>query len=423
MRIKLLLLSMFATSSVFAATLQEIKNDSISNDIKLQQTSMNIMIQSKNIEMVESQYRPVINLNSGINYGVNNNDNIPYKDQTTGSLNIGINYNVYDPTRDINLSIEKLKTLKTFQDNIIYKNDLEEKIAMIYFEILKTEKIIKVNKENIKAVNSQYKQISEMVNVGLKSSVDLKDVKANKDNVYAELISTENMLDNLKTELYTYTGKDYDKIDDVKFKEAKKDLVLKSEKYWKSEMLKNNPKITNALLDFNIAKKEIEQAESSDDLHVSLMGKLGTDYNNRFGSDKFGESANIGLNVSIPLYTGGYTKALEDQSKYKFVNSSLEIKQVQRILIPQLKRIINDLNSLTSKIKAYEETVKSTKSSLNATKAGFKVGSRTMVDVLNSNTKYFESKKNLYAAEYDYLAKEYQLENIVGSSQKIINKK
>lgn len=408
------LIALCASSSIFATTLSEITKDAIANDIKLNQADMNMFIQSKNIDMVKSQYKPTIDLNTGINYGVNNSDNIPYTDQTTGTLNIGLNYNLYDPTRDINLSIEELKLGKVIYENLSYRQELISNIANIYYNILKTEKIIEVNKENLKAVESQYSQISEMVNVGLKSTVDLKDIKANKDNVYADLISSENALDNLKTELFTYTGKDYNEIKDVIFKEEKQNLTNKDQAFWEKEMLSKNPKISSNLITMKIVQKEIAQAESSDDLHINLQGKIGTDYNNRLNDDKFGESANIGLNISIPLYTGGYTKALTDQTKYRFINASTDLIHTKRVLIPELKRVLNDLKSLDSKIKAYKESVISSKSSLEATKAGFTVGTRTIVDVLNANTQYFVSKKNLYSSQYDYLLKEKELEKTVG---------
>jgi outer membrane protein len=63
----------------------------------------------------------------------------------------------------------------------------------------------------------------------------------------------------------------------------------------------------------------------------------------------------------------------------------------------------NNVNASISSIKAYEQSVISSESALKATQAGFEVGTRTIVDVLNRTRDLYDSKRQLSEARYGYI--------------------
>jgi outer membrane protein len=75
----------------------------------------------------------------------------------------------------------------------------------------------------------------------------------------------------------------------------------------------------------------------------------------------------------------------------------------------------NDVNAAISTIKALEQSVVSAQSALEATDAGFEVGTRTIVDVLNSTRNLFDARRNLSGARYDFIQAIISLKRAAGN--------
>jgi outer membrane protein len=83
----------------------------------------------------------------------------------------------------------------------------------------------------------------------------------------------------------------------------------------------------------------------------------------------------------------------------------------------------NNINSSIGAIRAYEQTVISAESALEATKAGFDVGTRTIVDVLEATQALYNAESNLSDSRYDYIISILNLRQSVGtlSEQDIVD--
>ena len=68
-----------------------------------------------------------------------------------------------------------------------------------------------------------------------------------------------------------------------------------------------------------------------------------------------------------------------------------------------------------SRVAALKQAVVSNKSALSATEAGYEVGTRTTVDVLNTRTGLFLAQRNYTQARYDYVLATLRLKNSTGS--------
>ncbi|MRF64804.1 outer membrane channel protein TolC, partial [Staphylococcus epidermidis] len=75
----------------------------------------------------------------------------------------------------------------------------------------------------------------------------------------------------------------------------------------------------------------------------------------------------------------------------------------------------NNISASISSIKAYQQVVVSAQSSLDATEAGYQVGTRTIVDVLNATTTLYDAKQKLSSARYDYLINQLNIQYARGT--------
>ena len=132
---------------------------------------------------------------------------------------------------------------------------------------------------------------------------------------------------------------------------------------------------------------------------------------NDYDADNF----NVGINLEVPLYTGGNISSQTKQAEYSYVAASQDLEAQYRSVVKDVRAFNNNISASIGALRAYEQTVVSAESALEATEAGFDVGTRTIVDVLDSTRRLYDANKNLSNARYDYILSELQLRQAIGT--------
>ncbi len=91
------------------------------------------------------------------------------------------------------------------------------------------------------------------------------------------------------------------------------------------------------------------------------------------------------------------------QAQYNFVGASEQLESAHRSVVQTVRSSFNNINASISSINAYKQAVVSAQSSLDAMEAGYSVGTRTIVDVLDATTTLYNAKQELANARYNYL--------------------
>ena len=113
--------------------------------------------------------------------------------------------------------------------------------------------------------------------------------------------------------------------------------------------------------------------------------------------------------------TGGATTSLTKQAEFNYVSASQDLEKTYRSVVKDVRAFNNNISASIGALRAYEQTVVSAQSALEATEAGFDVGTRTIVDVLDSTRRLYDANKNLSNARYDYILSVLQLRQAVGT--------
>jgi outer membrane protein len=125
-------------------------------------------------------------------------------------------------------------------------------------------------------------------------------------------------------------------------------------------------------------------------------------------------SMNYGLQLNIPIYSGGRTSSLTRQASY-FHNAALDdLEAEQRAAMRQTKNSYNAIEAGIEEVQALKQALISAKSSLEATQAGFEVGTRTIVDVLIAEQSYWRSAQNYSTARHTYILSHLALRQATG---------
>ena len=297
------------------------------------------------------------------------------------------------------------------------QQDLILRVAKAYFEVLRAQDNLEFVRAEKAAVARQLEQTKQRFEVGLSAITDVHDAQAQYDSVLANEVVSENNLINSYESLREITGQEHKDLNILDTKRFSATRPSESAEQLISQAQEKNLSLLTARIGKDIAKENISLAKAGHLPSLTLDGGYThTDKTNSGNNQDFdGGVFNVGLNLSVPLYTGGKLTSLEKQAEYRFVAASEQLEDSYRGVLKTVRSYRNNVNANIGTIKAYEQSVISAKSALEATEAGFDVGTRTIVDVLDSTRNLYNANRNLSNARYDYVINTLNLRQAVGT--------
>jgi len=286
------------------------------------------------------------------------------------------------------------------------KQDLIVRTTGAYLAILRAKDSLTFVQAEKRAIERQLEQTKQRFNVGLTAITDVHEAQANFDNTVAQEIITENVVELRLEQMREITGKYHGNIS-----------VLNTESFsatrpspvgvdnWLKIAEEMNLDLMVRNIAKEIAKEDISSARAGHLPTLSLSGSYG-----RNDSDTNGinfpatDSNSIGITLNVPIYSGGAVNAQTAQARYRFVAASEDLELAYRSTVRSVRSAYNDVIAATSTIRALQQAVVSADSALKATEAGFDVGTRTIVDVLNSTRNQFDARQRLASARYDFIS-------------------
>ncbi|WP_372761022.1 outer membrane channel protein TolC [Pseudoalteromonas sp.] len=320
-----------------------------------------------------------------------------------------------------NLAIADKQALQASAQYDFAKQDLIVRVADGYFSVLSAIDNLEFVKAEKRAIERQLEQTKQRYAVGLTAITDVHEAQAQFDNSVAREIVASNAVETAREQLREITGKYHAKLDflntdtfsTVKPTKPASDLVKIAEQ--------KNLNLQVAKVTVDIAKDQIELAKAGHYPKLTLDARYGdslTDRNingTQFNHQPRGDSTSIGINLSVPLYSGGATVAASNQARAFYVAASQDYETSYRAIT---RTVITSYNQVVSDIATYralEQAVISAESALKATEAGFEVGTRTIVDVLVSTQNLYNAKRNLADVRYRYVVSTLRLKQATGT--------
>ena len=121
------------------------------------------------------------------------------------------------------------------------------------------------------------------------------------------------------------------------------------------------------------------------------------------------------VQLSVPLYSGGGISAQRRQA-YEQYNTALQNKiETQRSVIRNTRAAHITVVTDVQRVKARQQAIVSTNSALDATEAGYEVGTRNIVDVLQAQRALYSSIRNYSNSRYDYVLNMLKLKRAAGT--------
>ena len=337
----------------------------------------------------------------------------------TRALTISASQPLYRPANQASYE-QGMKQVALAQAQLqVAEQELIVRLSQAYFDVLTAQESLNFVKAQKSAVAEQLAAAKRNFEVGTATITDTREAQARFDLVTAQEIAADNELRIKKLALDDTVGQREVSPKPLLAAVNMDGLQSGSIESWVAQSGQENGNLAQARIAVELAQLEITKAQAALRPTLDLTGSYGmTRYRNGNPNSQFNtNAATIGLAFNYPLYTGQAsqnrikeTVALEDKAKS-------DLEAAQRTVAQATRTAFLGLQSGLSQVKALQAAEASSQSALDANKLGYQVGVRINIDVLNSQSQLFQTKRDLAKARHDVLLGQLRLKQASGTLQ------
>ncbi|OTW27538.1 outer membrane channel protein TolC, partial [Vibrio parahaemolyticus] len=328
---------------------------------------------------------PQINLTAGYNLtrGDTEYDSNLISDVSNDSnaLTAGVNFSqeLYNRASWITLDTAEKSARQADATYAAAQQGLILRVSQAYFEVLRAQDNLVFVRAEKAAVGRQLEQTKQRFEVGLSAITDVHDAQAQYDAVLADEVLAENDLINSYESLREITGQEHKNLNVLDTNRFSATRTNSPAETLIDEAKTKNLSLLSARISQDIARDNISLASSGHLPTLSLDGGYNYGDTSNSARDNTTDNFNIGVNLAVPLYTGGNVTSQTKQAEFAYVAASEDLEAQYRSVVKDVRAQNNNINASIGALKAYEQSVVSARSALEATEAGFDVGTRTIV--------------------------------------------
>lgn len=294
-----------------------------------------------------------------------------------------------------------------------YQN-LAVRVAKGYFGVLAAEENIEFSKIELRSLELQLTQVKERLSVGFATVVDIDEVQAQHDHVSANLILADQELNDAKEALREIIGDA-----DISLTKLPDQLPLlnpepQDVEAWRTTAQQSNLRIIAANSAAAVAREQIDSQFARHMPSLDIVGSKSLGDTNRVRGVTY-DSSSIGVQVNVPIFEGGGVNAKVEQARDQYESALHEVDKQRRAAERQVKDAFRGVLSAVGRVNALATALKSAQSALDAAQMGYQVGSRTVVDVLIEQSKFFGIRRDYAKARYEYLLNGLLLKQAAGT--------
>lgn len=290
----------------------------------------------------------------------------------------------------------------------IARHELMLRTARAYFAVLLAQDALE-EMERQKAATARALEVAQgSYDEGKLPITDRNEARARYDAIVARESGARDALDLARAAFTDLTDLPADDLRRLPVAARLRSFDAGRLEQWLAKTGDGNPQVALQSLTRDIARQDVEKWSAQAAPTLSLIAQASGD--RLSGSGGFGTSsavsANssvIGLQLSIPLYTGGMRSARGDEAVALAEKARYDVEAIRKSVALQTRGAWLGATGGATRITAYESAVESARARLDATETGHEVGARTTLDLLNAQADLFRALRDLSQAKYQVL--------------------
>ncbi|QKJ86071.1 TolC family outer membrane protein [Paramixta manurensis] len=298
-------------------------------------------------------------------------------------------------------------------------------VADAYANVLYQQEVLNAARHASKAYQHQLAQAQAAIKLGDATRIDIDEAQANLDVSQAKVIEAENELLTAGAQYQRLTGLNYAHIEAISphclLQNAPE--ATNSEKALFNQALAHNVDIKQAITQLNIAKSDVFATHSAHLPVVRFQASYGTNWSRGEGENEldrwFGTTSkttntNVGVTVSVPLFSGGLQLSQSREAVYKKEQARYQLIDIQQKIKQELRTSTLNIHNGRMLLTSSQKVIQSEGNKVNSTLKGKEMGLRTQMDELNARQRYYEAVKNNAEARYKLLTAKLTRARILG---------
>lgn len=293
-----------------------------------------------------------------------------------------------------------------------------------YFQLSLASQRVAVLEQQASSSNNSLIEAKDRFQLGASPITDSLEAQARNSQVQAHLLQAKNQLQSIQNQIARTSRLNASQLNANLDAQQKELISTKTLSDWTALALEKNLSLQQQRLSLKIADQELSKTNAISGLQINLVGMVSQEKNS--GNGDYGSASqkanqySLGVQASIPLYTGGYTQAKYKENLALVEQATLQTALLEQQVSEQVEQAWRNLANNKLNLQALEQALKANNERLQATQLGKQVGHRTTLDLLNAQNDLAQSELSLAQARIESLSNQIQLLNLAGQMNEAV---
>lgn len=403
----------------------------VTNDPQLQAAAYRRDATGENIRQARSALLPSLSGTATVTQGdteasVAGFGKVSDNDVDQESYGLELRQTIYDHANYKRLDVARGQVSQADAQYQAAYQDFLVRVAERYFDVLTAIDGVTFAEAEELALQRQFEQAEQRFEVGLTAVTDVHEARASYDNARARAIVARNRLEDSKEALHELTGRYFDDLDPLQEQLPLTEPAPASADEWVDIALSSNPDVLFAQRGVEVADANARLQRAGHYPTLDFSASMSEFTNNEYvardpatqlplGTFPFtNESLTYSLRLAVPLYQGGYVSSSSRQARYQLNAAQQDLEATQRATLRATQNAYRAVVAGIQQVEAFGQALVSAESALEATQAGFEVGTRTIVDVLIAEQRFFQAQRDNSNARHNYIVDHLRLKAAAG---------
>lgn len=414
-------------ASAWGMDLRQAYEAALENDASVRAARAAAEAGRERLPQARAQLLPNVSFNAGRNYNDLTSEGRNFLGQPTtsqtqywsGSQVLSVRQPLYRPY--LTAQLKQAEAQVQDADAILERDEqsLVVRVGESYFDALLAREQVALVLAQKATYTTQLDAARKGFAAGSGTRTDVDDAQARLDMTVAQELEVRQNESFTRHRLEALTGQPVESlagVDAGRF--MPQEPTPASVQEWIARAEEHSPELQSLRAQLEAAGQEIEKAKAGHRPTLDAVAQWArtnsdtvTSVNSRY------DTKTLGLQLSIPLYSGGYVSSTVRQAVATQTRVQEMLEATRRDLGVRVYREFRGVTEGVLRIKALEQAVRSAEQAVRSSRKSFEAGSRTSLDVLNAEQQRVATMRDLAQARYVYLVSRLRLHSLVGDER------
>ena len=423
----LVLLGMAVVLPAWSLDLRQAYESAYENDATIRAARAGAQASREKLPQARAQQRPNVSLNASRNHNdltseTQNSQGKPVRSENqyySGNQSLSVRQPLYRPY--VSALVRQAQAQVEEADAALERDEqtLVTRVGEAYFDALLAQDQVLLIEAQKTTYTTQLDAARKGLQAGTGTRTDIDEAQARLDMTLAQELEALQHVEFTRRRLESLMGRPVDvlaSLDVQRFNPTAPIPGLVED--WVERAEQANPELQSLRAQLDAAGMEVEKAQAGHKPTLDAVAQWSrsssdtvTSINQRY------DNKSIGLQLSVPLYAGGYVSSTVRQAVAAQERAREALEAARRDLGVRVHREFRGMTEGVLRVKALEQAVRSAEQAVLSNQKSFQAGSRTTVDVLNAQQQKTTAQRDLAQARYLYLVSRLRLQALAGEDR------